>query len=99
MEFGKYFDQNIELTNTGKRPIRRLEIDDQSNLPGSLGSRVIETIETKQSASFSWKTLLTRRGLYKLGPTHLSLIDSFGLIKIQRTIDNSQEFAVLPTRY
>jgi len=96
MQYGKYFDQRVEIINNSNLTVRKLEIEDQSDLPGSLGSRVFEIIPRKQTANYSWRTLLSKRGIFDLGPTYLRINDDFSFYKFEKLFSATQSVMVLP---
>jgi uncharacterized protein (DUF58 family) len=50
----------------------------------------------KQTRSYLARTWLTRRGVYRLGPTSLASGDLFGLFAVKRTIAHADSLLVLP---
>lgn len=95
-QLGQVLEERYDLTNQSFMPKLWVQIDDESNLPLANGSRVISNIRRRENRSFSSYTLLSRRGLFNLGPTVLSSGDPFGLFGISRIIRSQQTLLVLP---
>ncbi len=95
-QVGQIFEERFRLQN--RLPILRLwmEIEDESDLPGNSGSRVLSLIGARQQRSYIAYTLLGRRGAFQLGPTRLSSGDPFGLFRVDRVIEASTTLIVLP---
>ena len=94
-QVGDRLEQRFTVTNKNWAPGLWLEVDDRSNLPGNLSSRVtaIGGNDTTQ-----WKTAGTcsRRGLYTIGPTCLRSGDPLGLFTIETCMSDSTVLLVLP---
>jgi uncharacterized protein (DUF58 family) len=95
-QLGDVYEEHFEIANSF--PIIRLwlEVKDQTNLPGSNGSRVFSWIGAKEVRTYSAYTLLTLRGEFDLGPTDLYSGDPFGLFAFHKTIPTSNKVMVLP---
>ena len=95
-QLGDVFEEHFEITNT--LPIVRLwlEVRDQTDLPGSNGSRVFSWIGAKETRTYSSYTLLTKRGEFELGPTTLYSGDPFGLFAFSKNIATTNSVMVLP---
>jgi len=95
-EVGEVFEERFEVKNNLRFTRPWIEIRDISNLPESKGSRVISWIGPESLRSYSAYTLLSRRGLYNLGPTLLCSGDPFGLFSRVREIPCEKSLLVLP---
>lgn len=95
-QLGDVFEEHFEITNT--LPIIRLwlEVRDQTELPGSNGSRVFSWIGARETRTYSSYTLLTQRGEFELGPTSLYSGDPFGLFAFTKNIATANTVMVLP---
>lgn len=95
-QVGQVFEERFKLIN--RMPFIRLwvEIRDDSQLPGSSGTRVISLIGPRQQRSYIAYTLLNRRGSFNLGPTRLVSGDPFGLFQKTVTLRNDSRLVVLP---
>ncbi len=95
-QVGQVFEERFKLIN--RMPFIRLwvEVRDESQLPGSSGTRVISLIGPRQQRSYIAYTLLNRRGSFNLGPTRLVSGDPFGLFQKTVTLRNDSRLVVLP---
>lgn len=95
-QVGQVFEERYEVGNKSRIPHLWLEIRDDSELPGSEGSRVITLMEPKQSRSYLARTRLMERGVFVLGPTVLSSGDMFGLFPVNMRVKTQEELLVYP---
>ncbi|MRS05384.1 DUF58 domain-containing protein, partial [bacterium] len=93
---GQVFEERFEIINLRRFSRPWLEVLDKSNLPGSKGSRVLSWIGAGARRSYSTYTLLTRRGIYLLGPTRLSSGDPFGVFRYSLEYPGTESLLVLP---
>ena len=93
---GDMFEENFDINNDSRLPRLWLEVDNQSNLPLASGSRLLTNLGGRQRRSYLARTWLTRRGVYRLGPTTLSSGDPFGLFAVKRTVPHADSLLVLP---
>ncbi|MDX9993173.1 MAG: DUF58 domain-containing protein [Anaerolineales bacterium] len=93
---GDIFEENFELENKGGLPRLWVEIQNHSDLPQAAGSRLITNLGKKQKRSYLARTWLTRRGVYRLGPTILASGDPFGLFSVKKTLPHPDSLLVLP---
>jgi uncharacterized protein (DUF58 family) len=94
-QVGGIVEETIELENLSWVRKLWLEVRDRSTLPGH---HVGTVISLKGHGGKRWrvKTLCTRRGLYRLGPTAILTGDPFGLVQTGRVFDESAELLVYP---
>src|SRR5262249_46710348 len=83
-QVGQYAEERITVRNPSWFPRIWLEVDDPSELPGATPRRVI-TLGARRRTSWKTDTLLTRRGVYQVGPVQVASSDPFGLFKISRS--------------
>src|SRR4030042_3442164 len=83
LQVGDTFHREISITNNGQIQHLWLKLKDNTNLPGSQDTAMIN-IPGKQS--HAWLTTFTckRRGRYHLGPTTLTTTDPFGIFTKSR---------------
>lgn len=95
-QVGQVFEERYRIIN--RQPVGRLflEVRDESELPGSFGSRVLSMIGPRQQRSYVAYTLLSRRGRFRLGPTRVASGDPFGLFAKSKSVPGDQELLVLP---
>jgi len=95
-QVGQVFEERFRLTN--RLAIVRLwvEIQDESQLPGNSGTRVISLINPHQQRSYIAYTRLNRRGSFLLGPTNLISGDPFGLFQNKLKLKSENRLVVLP---
>jgi uncharacterized protein (DUF58 family) len=81
-QVGQIFEERFDIYNLSRLPRLWLEVNDESTLPGSEGSRVLTMIESKQGRSYLARTRLIQRGVFPLGPT-VSLLVYPMMVEIQ----------------
>ena len=94
-QVGQTTDERIVVRNTTFLPKIWLEVDDPSNLPGRRGGRVV-SLAGKAFRSWRTQTLLTRRGVYTVGPLTVSSGDPFGLFRASRRYGEQSSIIVYP---
>jgi len=95
-QVGQIFEERFDLQNLTRIPRLWLEVRDESNLPGSEGSRVLTMIAGKQGRSYLARTRLMQRGVFSLGPTTLSAGDIFGIFPATLKIPSQETLLVYP---
>jgi len=95
-QVGQIFEERFEIRNEGCLPDLWLEVLDQSDLPGSRGSRVLTMVGGGEQRSYRARTRLVQRGIFSLGPTVLRSGDLFGLFPVQRSIPADASLLVYP---
>ncbi|MGA9398099.1 MAG: DUF58 domain-containing protein [Anaerolineaceae bacterium] len=93
---GEPFEEFYRVTNQSWLLRPHIEVLDRSRLPASQGTRVLTAIGAHQARSYQAFTLLTRRGLFNLGPTELRSGDMFGLFQVTRTFVSESNLLVTP---
>jgi uncharacterized protein (DUF58 family) len=94
-QVGQMADEMIVVRNRSWLPRIWLEVDDPSDLPGSKPRRVI-SLGGKRRFSWRTQTLLTRRGVYSVGPIRVSSSDPFGLFKTSKEYGGRGQIIVYP---
>jgi uncharacterized protein (DUF58 family) len=94
-QVGQYAEERITIENPGIFPRVWLEVEDPSPLPDHHQGRVI-TLGGKSRRTWRTRTLLTRRGIYPVGPVTVSSGDPFGLFRMSRTYGNAASIIVYP---
>ncbi|MEW6717419.1 MAG: DUF58 domain-containing protein [Chloroflexota bacterium] len=95
-QVGDIFTERFELHNSGRLSRLWLEVQDEAQLPGRQGSRVLTLVGGRQRRSYLARTRLTRRGVFQLGPSNLVSGDPFGLFTVIREIPSEQTLLVYP---
>ena len=95
-QVGQIFEERFDVFNLTRLPRLWLEIRDESNLPGSEGSRILTMISAKQGRSYLARTRLMNRGVFSLGPTILSSGDIFGIFPASLKIPAKEILLVYP---
>jgi len=92
---GDQLEQRFTVTNAGWAPGIWLEVEDRSDLPDYVASRVTSIARYSQNR---WKVEGTckRRGLYTLGPTVLRSGDPLGLYQVELRLEETAVLMVLP---
>ncbi len=95
-QVGQVLEDRFVVQNKSRLPRLWLEVRDQSDLPGSRGSRVLTLLKGWQRRSYMVTTHLVKRGVFSLGPTVLTSGDPFGLFTVSRTLPSSGSLLVYP---
>jgi len=95
-QVGQIFEERFEIQNLNRFPRLWIEIQDQTSLPGSDGSRVITMLMGRQARSYLARVRLVRRGVFGLGPTTLATGDLFGLFPKEETLAEQDTLLVYP---
>jgi uncharacterized protein (DUF58 family) len=94
-QVGQYAEERITVENSGLFPRVWLEVEDPSTLPDHHQGRVI-TLSGKSRRTWRSRTLLTRRGVYPVGPLTIASGDPFGLFRMTRTYGQASSIIVYP---
>jgi uncharacterized protein (DUF58 family) len=94
-QVGQMTDERITVRNLGLFPKVWLEVDDPTTLPGHRPGRVI-TLGGKQRRTWRTQSLLTRRGVYSVGPLSVNSGDPFGLFRMTRRFGQQTSIIVYP---
>jgi uncharacterized protein (DUF58 family) len=97
-QVGSTTDERITVRNRGLFPKVWLEVDDPSTLPGHRPGRVI-TLGGRARRTWRTQTLLTRRGVYTVGPVTVTSGDPFGLFRMTRRYGAPSSIIVYPPYY
>jgi len=94
-QVGQRTEERIIVRNPSWFPRIWLEVDDPSELPGARPRRVISLGGRRRT---SWKTemLLTRRGVYQVGPVTVASSDPFGIFKVSKAYGGKGSIIVYP---
>ncbi len=93
---GQIFEERFDLRNTLKLPRLLLEVQDQTDLPGSQGSRVLTLVGGRQGRSYLSRTRLVQRGAFRLGPTSIASGDPFGFFPASQAFPAEASLLVYP---
>lgn len=94
-QVGQYAEERVTVENPSFFPRIWLEVEDPSTLPEHRQGRVI-TLSGRSRRSWRSRTLLTRRGVYPVGPLTVASGDPFGLFRITRTYGGQSSIIVYP---
>lgn len=95
-QLGQVLEERFIITNRSRTGRLWVEVQDGSDLPQANASRVISGLRSGEVRSFSAYTLLTRRGLFHLGPTTISSGDPLGLFEKRIVFPTKQTLLVMP---
>ncbi|MCS7011065.1 MAG: DUF58 domain-containing protein [Anaerolineales bacterium] len=73
-----------------------VEVFNESPLPGASGSRLLSRLRYREQRFYIARTLLTRRGVFPLGPTRLVTYDPFGLFQVEKEFPAQATLLVFP---
>jgi uncharacterized protein (DUF58 family) len=96
-QVGQIFEERFDVQNNNRLPRLWLEIRDESDLPGSRGSRVLTLIRGREGRSYLVRTRLVQRGVFTLGPTTMTSGDIFGLFLKNNSTPSLESLLVFPT--
>ncbi len=99
LQVGNVFDESFEIINPIRLSRLWVEIDDLSDLPGKAGSKVLGSIGGMKNRYYSARTILTKRGLFELGPTKIRSGDPFGMFVSEKIIPSENDLIVLPNTF
>jgi uncharacterized protein (DUF58 family) len=94
-QVGQRAEERITVRNPSWFPRIWLEVDDPSELPGATPRRVI-TLGARKRMSWKTETLLTRRGVYRVGPVRITSSDPFGIFKVSKAYGGRGSIIVYP---
>ncbi|MGQ9927269.1 MAG: DUF58 domain-containing protein [Chloroflexaceae bacterium] len=92
---GEYARERIILRNRWFLPRLWVELYDQSEL-SQRGLGFVASLAGKETARWTARTLCTRRGRFRLGPTTLISGDPFGIVRLRRSFPATGEILVYP---
>jgi uncharacterized protein (DUF58 family) len=95
-QVGQIFEERFTINLSGPLPRLWMEVRDESDLPGSQGSRVLTLLSGNQSRTYRAVTRLTRRGAFTLGPTTLASGDPFGFFPVSLRTHQDAPLLVYP---
>lgn len=98
---GDLFREQFRVIYHGRLLVPWLEVADETPWPDRAAqqrpsSRVITGLGRGQSRLYLSRTWLTRRGVFPLGPTRLTVGDPFGLFPVTRVFPPKEKLVVLP---
>jgi uncharacterized protein (DUF58 family) len=96
LSVGSIYEERYEIKNESKLWRLWTEIEDQSLLPGNAGSKVLSQISPRHERFYISRTILIKRGAYRLGPTVLRSGDPFGMFISEKTFPADKTLNVLP---
>lgn len=95
LQVGDTFQREICISNSGQFHHLWLKLQDNSNLPGSKDTVMIN-IPGKQSHKWFTTFNCQRRGRYHLGPTSVLTTDPFGIFTKSKIMGKEQDIIVYP---
>ena len=98
-QVGMLFEERFVIHNASSFPKFWIEVRDNSSLPFARGSHVITILKKGEKQIFYSRSILSQRGVFRLGPTKLISRDMLGLFCRQRTVPAQQTLVVLPIMF
>ncbi len=95
LQVGQELREDIGLQSRSVLPRLWLEIGDLSSVPGHGVGRVVN-LGSRGAAAWTARTVIQRRGRYRIGPTLLRGGDPFGLFTRTRIVGAPREVIVYP---
>jgi uncharacterized protein (DUF58 family) len=93
---GDVLVEHFELHNSSRLMAPWVEIENNSTLPSSAGSRLLTVLGGRRNQSYLARTWLRRRGSFALGPTRVTTGDPLGLFRVSVQVPARQSLTVLP---
>jgi uncharacterized protein (DUF58 family) len=94
-QVGQIVQEVVEVENRFWLPKLWLEIRDRSTLPGHRVGAVV-SLPARRAKRWRVRTRCVHRGLFHLGPTALLTGDPFGLFRVSRVFNETNELLVYP---
>lgn len=94
-EVGGYAEQRLLVRNLSPLPRTWLEVQDQTDLPGHRGGRVVG-VPQREFRSWTLRTQCLQRGVFTLGPFAVSSGDPFGLFRYTHILGPRHSLIVYP---
>jgi len=98
-QVGLMFEEKYEVINYSWFPKFLIVVRDDSNLPNSKGSHIINFLKGKERRIYFARTLLFVRGVFPLGPTTLISSDFLGLFQRTKKFLPQTSLIVLPIMF
>ncbi len=95
-QVGEYFEETLEVRNTGRLAKLWLELQDHSTLPRHQVSRVINGLRGRARYRWQVRTYCYRRGYFRLGPMTLRSGDPLGLFIVEQELPATSQVIVYP---
>ena len=93
---GDIYDEYFEVANNNPWHCPWVEVQNESNLPSSAGSRLLVGIKRREKRSYIARTWLRQRGSFSLGPTTFISRDPLGLFQNKKSFPAESHLVVLP---
>lgn len=94
---GQLLVERFTLENDSGLPIRLVEVQDRSRVPGARAARSV-SLAPRQIVTWDSNRRLLARGRYELGPTELRLSDPFGLFPRRLLLPSNETLVVYPAQ-
>lgn len=95
-QVGDAIEERLAVRNQGGLPKLWLEVRDFSDLPGHHPSQVVVSLGAGQERVWVARTRAQQRGRYRLGPLALTSGDPFGLFRVTRRINSTNQVVIYP---
>ncbi len=92
---GRFIDAELLITNKSLLPKAILEIRDMEALPAQVTGKVLNLLPF-QTVRWHVQAPLKKRGVYSLGPPRVFSSDPFGLFRLSRAFQGTEEVTVYP---
>lgn len=92
---GEYARERISVRNSWRLPKLWVELRDESDLPQH-GAGFVASLAGRERGRWLARTLCTRRGRFRLGPASLISGDPFGIVRLSRRVESTNEILVYP---
>ncbi|NTU83772.1 MAG: DUF58 domain-containing protein [Chloroflexales bacterium] len=92
---GEYARERIGVRNRWPIPKLWVELRDESDLPQH-GAGFVASLGGRERGRWTARTLCTRRGRFRLGPAILLSGDPFGIVRLSRRVQSTNEILVYP---
>ena len=96
-QVGQYFTEKYEINNQKLLPILWITVEDKSGLSSENEKRLIAWIPGNSRKIFVNQSILNKRGVFSLGPTHVESGDPFGIFIQTITYQSNVKLVVIPS--
>ncbi|MBI3953897.1 MAG: DUF58 domain-containing protein [Chloroflexi bacterium] len=94
-EVGGWAEERLRVRNTSPLPKTWVEVQDQTDLPGHRGGKVVG-LPQRDFRAWKLRTQCLQRGKFTLGPFTVASGDPFGLFRYSRTLGPRHPLLVYP---
>ena len=95
---GDTIEETVTLKNHSRLSKNALEVEDLTDLPGSIGGTVV-SVSGHESCTWTVKARARKRGVYTMGPMRVANSDLFGLFRRERLFGGTDNLVIYPNTF